>query len=147
MASSPVARVHPVLRTRASVAGVSLSDYAPRNSSDPPSVRPWRRCHAGRAHARGCGLGGDRCGGACWARPALTILVVDTSPVLKVIAAVDPAPGLSERLTGDGDLHAPHLIDIEVLRAAAPERGWETERGSRFDARADFRDLAVVRDP
>ena len=31
--------------------------------------------------------------------------------------AREPAPGLVERLAQDGDLHAPHLIDTEVLHA------------------------------
>jgi predicted nucleic acid-binding protein len=75
-------------------------------------------------------------------------LVVDASAVLEAIVALDPAPGLVERLAGDGDLHAPHLIDVELLHALRRlnELGELTdERAS--DARADFRDLAIVRYP
>jgi predicted nucleic acid-binding protein len=76
------------------------------------------------------------------------MLVVDTSAVLEAIVAVDPAPGLVGRLADDGDLHAPHLIDIEVLHALRRLNAsgkLSEERAS--DARTDFRDLAMVRYP
>jgi predicted nucleic acid-binding protein len=76
------------------------------------------------------------------------VLVVDTSAVLEAIVAVDPPPGLTDRLANDGDLHAPHLIDIEVLHALRRLNvlgELSEERAS--DARADFRELAIVRYP
>jgi predicted nucleic acid-binding protein len=76
------------------------------------------------------------------------VLVVDTSAVLEAIVATNPAPDLIERLAGDGDLHVPHLIDIEVLHALRRlnARGQlSDERAS--DARTDFRDLALIRYP
>jgi predicted nucleic acid-binding protein len=45
------------------------------------------------------------------------MLVADTSAVLEALAASEPAPGLLERLSADGDRHAPHLIDTELLHA------------------------------
>jgi predicted nucleic acid-binding protein len=76
------------------------------------------------------------------------VLVVDTSAILEAIVALDPAPGLIDRLAQDGDLHAPHLIDIEVLHALRRLNALgklSDERAS--DARADFRELAIVRYP
>jgi predicted nucleic acid-binding protein len=64
------------------------------------------------------------------------------------LVAEDRAPELVERLGGDGDLHAPHLIDTEVLHtlrrmilrdSISPERA--------ADARSDFAELALLRYP
>jgi predicted nucleic acid-binding protein len=76
------------------------------------------------------------------------VLVVDTSAALEAIVALDPPIGLIERLSEDGDLHAPHLIDIEVLHALRRlcARG-ELSEERAVDARTDFRELAVVRYP
>ncbi len=76
------------------------------------------------------------------------MLVVDTSALLEAIVGVNPSAGLIERLADDGDLHAPHLIDIEVLHGLRRLNALgelSDERAS--DARADFRDLALVRYP
>jgi predicted nucleic acid-binding protein len=76
------------------------------------------------------------------------VLVVDTSAILEALAGRDPAPGLVERLADDGDLHAPHLIDIEMLHAL---RGMslraEITEERAADARSDFADTALVRYP
>jgi predicted nucleic acid-binding protein len=76
------------------------------------------------------------------------VLVVDTSAVLEALVARGPAPGLIERLGEDGDLHAPHLIDIEILHALRrlSALGQLSEERAT-DARADFRELALVRYP
>lgn len=74
------------------------------------------------------------------------MLVVDTSAVLEAIAARDPAPGLIERLSEDGDLHGPHLIDTELLHALrrmSIKQQISDERAA--DARSDFAELALVR--
>jgi predicted nucleic acid-binding protein len=76
------------------------------------------------------------------------VLVVDTSAVLEALAAREPPEGLIERLAGDGDLHAPHLIDVEILHALrrlTAHGELSDERAA--DARADFRELALVRYP
>ncbi len=76
------------------------------------------------------------------------MLVVDSSAVLEALAARDPAPEILARLADDGDLHAPHLIDTEILHALrrllrrgqiSPERA--------HDARTDFAELTLVRYP
>ena len=76
------------------------------------------------------------------------MLVVDSSAILNAIIAVEPVPGLAERLADDADLHAPHLIDIEVLHALRrlSNRGELSEDGAS-DARTDFGDLRLVRYP
>ncbi len=68
--------------------------------------------------------------------------------VLESLAANDPAPRLTERLAADGDLHAPHLIDTEVLHALRSMRrtGRITEERAA-DARRDFAELSLVRYP
>jgi predicted nucleic acid-binding protein len=74
------------------------------------------------------------------------MLVVDTSAVLEAIAARDPAPGLIERLSEDGDLHGPHLIDTELLHALrrmSIKHQITNERAE--DARSDFAELALIR--
>lgn len=76
------------------------------------------------------------------------MLVVDTSAVLAALVARPSPPGLVERLSDDGDLHAPHLIDIEVLHALrrlTARRELTEERAA--DARMDYRELALVRYP
>lgn len=76
------------------------------------------------------------------------MLVVDTSAALDALAARDPAAGLVERLAGDGDLHGPHLIDTELLRAlrrTAARREISDERAA--DARTDLAELTIVRYP
>jgi predicted nucleic acid-binding protein len=62
------------------------------------------------------------------------------------VAAQDPAPRLIERLAEDGDLHAPHLIDTELLHALRRmgiKRQISDERAA--EARSDFAELALVR--
>jgi predicted nucleic acid-binding protein len=74
------------------------------------------------------------------------MLVVDTSAVLEALAARDPAPGLIERLSEDGDLHAPHLIDTELLHALRRMSIHHQITADRADdARSDFAELALVR--
>lgn len=76
------------------------------------------------------------------------MLVVDTSAVLEAIVALEPPADLVERLAGDGDLHAPHLIDIEVLHALRRLTALgQLSEDRAADARADFRELALVRYP
>jgi predicted nucleic acid-binding protein len=74
------------------------------------------------------------------------VLVVDTSAVVDALAGRPPDERLLARLGADGDLHAPHLLDVELLHAlrglvAAGRLG--EDRAA--DARSDFADLAIVR--
>jgi predicted nucleic acid-binding protein len=76
------------------------------------------------------------------------VLVVDTSAVLEALAARDPVAGLVERLAGEGDLHAPHLIDTEVLHALRRmTRTGAISEERVADARGDFAELALARYP
>lgn len=45
------------------------------------------------------------------------MIVVDTSAVLDSLAGRPVDPALQARLAEDGDLHVPHLIDVELLHA------------------------------
>jgi len=76
------------------------------------------------------------------------VLVIDSSAVLEALVARDPAPGLVERLAEDGDLHAPHLIDTEVLHALRRMLRRGQISGERaHDGRTDFAELTIVRYP
>ena len=76
------------------------------------------------------------------------MIVVDTSAVLSALAAHSPSQALLDRLGEDADLHAPHLIDVEMLHALRRlvSRGQLTEERAD-DVRMDFADLALVRYP
>jgi predicted nucleic acid-binding protein len=112
-----------------------------------PGDHPWPICW--REHERGRAGRIER---QSWLRsgPAATaterVLVVDTSAILEVLAARNPAPGLAQRLADDGDLHAPHLIDVEILHALRriAMRG-EISEDRAADVRSDFADTAIVR--
>jgi predicted nucleic acid-binding protein len=76
------------------------------------------------------------------------VLVVDTSAALSALTASDPAPGLVEHLAEDGDLHAPHLIDTEMLHALRRmTRTGELSDERAADARTDFAELSLTRYP
>jgi predicted nucleic acid-binding protein len=76
------------------------------------------------------------------------ILVVDTSAVLAALIGQPGPSDLNERLADDGDLHAPHLIDIELLHALRrlTMKGQLSEDRAA-DARGDFVELTIVRYP
>lgn len=76
------------------------------------------------------------------------MLVVDTSAVLGVLVGLPANAALSERVRADGDLHAPHLIDVEavhVLRRLVRRGELSLERA--VAARQDLRDLTIIRYP
>lgn len=75
------------------------------------------------------------------------MIVVDASAIVDVLAPGLPDPELYDHVS-EGDLHAPHLVDIEVVNALrrhvaagrlSPERA--------ADAKGDFEALAIVRYP
>ncbi|WP_354702145.1 type II toxin-antitoxin system VapC family toxin [Paraconexibacter sp. AEG42_29] len=71
---------------------------------------------------------------------------MDTSALLQALIGADPA--VLERLAGDGDLHAPHLLDVEVLDALRRlVRSGQLGEDRANDALADLRDLAIMRYP
>ncbi len=76
------------------------------------------------------------------------MIVVDTSAVLAALLARPPNARLVTRLAADGDLHAPHLVDVEFLHALRRllRRGEVT--GDRVaQVRLDFADLSITRYP
>lgn len=76
------------------------------------------------------------------------MLVVDTSALLEALAGRDPQPALVERLARDGDLHAPHVVDIEMLHALRRLSATGALSDDRAeDARRDLDDLALARYP
>lgn len=74
------------------------------------------------------------------------MIVVDTSAVIAALVARPAIAGLVARLRDDGDLHAPHLIDVEALHALRRLvllRELTEDRAA--DARSDLADLSLVR--
>ncbi len=76
------------------------------------------------------------------------MIVADTSAVVAALVGRPRVPGLSERLAEDGDIHAPHLIDVEVLQTLRRlEAAGELSPDRAHDARSDYADLVIVRYP
>jgi len=76
------------------------------------------------------------------------VIVVDTSAVIGALAARPEPAGLSTRIQDDGDLHAPHLLDVEFIHALRRLLlAGELTVDRAADVRADFADLSIVRYP
>jgi predicted nucleic acid-binding protein len=76
------------------------------------------------------------------------LIVVDTSAVLGILLGRPEVPGLADRIRSDGDLHAPHLLDVEfqhALRRLVRTQAINDDRAS--DALTDFGDMVIVRYP
>lgn len=75
------------------------------------------------------------------------MIVVDASAVLEALVG-EPNPGLAARLAGQEVLHAPHLLDTEVLHVLRrlEHRGDLTEE-QVASARSSFDELAIDRYP
>lgn len=75
------------------------------------------------------------------------MIVVDASAVLDALAA-SPGSGARERIRADGDLRAPHVIDLEVLNALRHLvlRGSVTEDAAS-DIRAAYAQISISRYP
>lgn len=74
------------------------------------------------------------------------MLVVDTSAVLAALANRTPDAALVQRLADDGDLHAPHLIGIEILHALRGlVRGGKLSTDRADDVRTDVAAVAITR--
>jgi predicted nucleic acid-binding protein len=76
------------------------------------------------------------------------LIVVDTSAVLSILLGRPEVSGLEDRVRIDGDLHAPHLLDVEFQHAL-----WRLTRTGAIsddratDARTDFADMVIARYP
>lgn len=76
------------------------------------------------------------------------MLVLDASAVLAALAGQPPDDRLARRLREDGQLRAPHLIDIEVLHALRRlVAGGHLTPDRAQDIRTDYDDLLLVRHP
>ena len=74
------------------------------------------------------------------------MLVVDTSAVVAALVARPPNQALVDRLRVDGDLHAPHLLDVELLHALRRlVLAGQLSEDRAADVRTDVADLTVVR--
>ena len=74
------------------------------------------------------------------------MLVIDTSAVAAALVGRPTDSRLVDRLGNDGDLHAPHLLDVELLHALRRlVRTGQLTQERAADARADFAELTVVR--
>ncbi len=76
------------------------------------------------------------------------MIVVDASAIVESVVLERHIPELSDRLTNDGDLHAPHLVDVEVLHALrrlVASGALSSDRAS--DARVDAANLLIMRYP
>jgi predicted nucleic acid-binding protein len=74
------------------------------------------------------------------------VLVVDTSAVIGALVGRPPDRRLLDRLSLDGDLCAPHLLDVELLHALRRlVIGGQLSEDRAADARDDFADLTVAR--
>lgn len=77
------------------------------------------------------------------------MIVVDASVVANALADDDHSGDLArERITADGDLHAPHLLDLEVLSVLRRQSvaGELDTRRVRL-AMTDLHDLPITRYP
>lgn len=75
-------------------------------------------------------------------------MVVDASAIVKALGIEHPDVALEERLIAAGDLHAPHLVDLEVANALRGlERGGRISPHGAFRALARFFDLEIIRYP
>jgi len=76
------------------------------------------------------------------------VIVVDTSAIIAALIGRPHVQDLTERIRSDGDLHAPHLLDVEFQHALwrlVVSGAISDDRAA--DARIDFAELAVVRYP
>ena len=76
------------------------------------------------------------------------MIIVDASAVVEFVAREPVNRDLARRILGDPELHAPHLMDVEVthaLRGLVARGELSVDRAS--DARVDAADLRIVRYP
>lgn len=76
------------------------------------------------------------------------MIVVDTSAIIDALLDLKGNQALRDRIVSDGDVHAPHLIDVEfihALRRLVAERAISIERADT--CRQDFSVTAIRRYP
>lgn len=76
------------------------------------------------------------------------MIVVDTSAIIAALAGRPHIDELVAHLREDPDLHAPHLIDVEVLHVLRRlVASGDLQEPRAEDIRTDFRDLVITRYP
>ena len=76
------------------------------------------------------------------------MVVVDASAVVDLLIELPVNETLRERIEEAGELHAPHLLDVEVLSVLRRlVAGGELSVAAAGVARGQFRDLAIERYP
>jgi predicted nucleic acid-binding protein len=76
------------------------------------------------------------------------VIVLDTSAAITSLTGIDADPALRRRVANGGSLHAPHLIDVEVLAALRGlVLGNKLAEDRANDTRRDFASLHLVRYP
>jgi predicted nucleic acid-binding protein len=76
------------------------------------------------------------------------VIVVDTSAALAALVLRPINEDLATRLVEGGEIHAPHLIDVEFVHALRRlVRSGDLSEDRAADARADFAEMAIVRYP
>jgi predicted nucleic acid-binding protein len=76
------------------------------------------------------------------------MMVIDASAVVHVLVATERNSDLVATILADDDLHAPHLLDIEVTHVLRRLVLLDELNGDRAaDARADLGALAITRYP
>ena len=76
------------------------------------------------------------------------MIVVDTSALISVLAERPLIEPLRTRLVADDDLHAPYLVDVEILnslRGLVARGTISLDRAT--DARADYANMLITRYP
>lgn len=72
------------------------------------------------------------------------MIVVDASAMVEALIGGNPDPVLLDALTGD--VHAPHLLDVEVMAALRGlELGGKVDPGAAENARQDFLAMTIIR--
>ena len=76
------------------------------------------------------------------------MIVLDSSAAVDLLVGIDPDSALADRIRVDGDLHAPHLIDVEIAHALRrlAARGFVSDDRAT-DALRDAALLPIVRYP
>jgi predicted nucleic acid-binding protein len=74
------------------------------------------------------------------------VIVLDSSAAVDYLARLAPGDWVAERLLADPDLHAPHVLDVEVVAALRKlvGRGLVSDAGAR-QALDDLVELDVAR--
>jgi predicted nucleic acid-binding protein len=74
--------------------------------------------------------------------------IIDSSAIVEAIAGAQPESALVERLDSAAELHAPHVIDVEVANALRGlVRGGELTTRRAAGALEDFVDAPILRYP